>query len=217
MQVPLPLDLLAFAASSLLILLYYLFLRLRTHRNPGFSVHQFNRRMREAWVEMIAKSGRMDVLAVQTLRNSVMAANFMASTSVLLIIGTLNLSDRIEKWAAAWQPGLAAAESLTGELWLIKLGLLLLDFFIAFYCFTMAIRFFNHVGYMINLLAGLPETGITHAQVCAYLNRAGAYYTYGTRSFFFSLPLVLWFFGPYPLILATGLLIAALYKLDRAP
>ncbi|MGJ0515931.1 MAG: DUF599 domain-containing protein [Methylomicrobium sp.] len=217
MQVPLPLDLLAFAASSLLILLYYLFLRLRTHRNPGFSVHQFNRRMREAWVEMIAKSGRMDVLAVQTLRNSVMAANFMASTSVLLIIGTLNLSDRIEKWAAAWQPSLAAAESLTGELWLIKLGLLLLDFFIAFYCFTMAIRFFNHVGYMINLLAGLPETGVTHAQVCAYLNRAGAYYTYGTRSFFFSLPLVLWFFGPYPLILATGLLIAALYKLDRAP
>ncbi|MGJ0486103.1 MAG: DUF599 domain-containing protein [Methylomicrobium sp.] len=216
MHVPLPLDLLAFAASSALILIYYLFLRRSTRRDPDFSVHQFNRRMREAWVDMVAQSGRMDILAVQTLRNSVMAANFMASTSVLLIIGTLNLSDKIEKWADAWQPATVVA-TVAGEFWLIKLGLLLLDFFIAFYCFTMAIRFFNHVGYMINLLAGLPETGVSRAQVCAYLNRAGAYYTYGTRSFFFSLPLVLWFFGPYPLILATGILIAALYKLDRAP
>jgi uncharacterized membrane protein len=216
MRIPLSADLLAFAASSLLILIYYVFLRLRTRRDPNFSVHHFNRRIRAAWVEMVAQSGRMDVLAVQTLRNSVMAANFMASTSVLLIIGTLNLSERIEKWAHGWQPGMAA-EGLAGELWLLKLGLLLLDFFIAFYCFTMAIRFFNHVGYMINLLAGPSEAGISHAQVSAYLNRAGAYYTYGTRSFFFSLPLILWFFGPYPLMLATGILIAALYKLDRAP
>jgi uncharacterized membrane protein len=216
MRIPLSADLLAFAASSALILIYYIFLRLRTRRDPGFSVHHFNRRIRAAWVEMVAKSGRMDVLAVQTLRNSVMAANFMASTSVLLIIGALNLSDRIEKWAHGGQPGMAA-DDLVGELWLIKLGLLLLDFFIAFYCFTMAIRFFNHVGYMINLLAGSAESGLSHAQVSAYLNRAGAYYTYGTRSFFFSLPLILWFFGPYPLMLATGILIAALYKLDRAP
>lgn len=216
MRIPLSVDLLAFAASSALILIYYVFLRLRTHRDPDFSVHHFNRRIRAAWVEMVAQSGRMDVLAVQTIRNSVMAANFMASTSVLLIIGTLNLSDRIEKWAQGWQPGMGA-ESEAGELWLIKLGLLLLDFFIAFYCFTMAIRFFNHVGYMINLLAGSSEAGISRAQVSAYLNRAGAYYTYGTRSFFFSLPLILWFFGPYPLILATGILIAALYQLDRAP
>lgn len=216
MRVPLPVDLLAFAASSSLILIYYLFLRWRTLRDPDRSVHRFNRRMREAWVDMVAKSGKMDILAVQTLRNSVMAANFMASTSVLLIIGALNLSDRIEKWAYAWHPG-NAAENLAGELWLVKLGLLLLDFFIAFYCFTMAIRFYNHVGYMVNLLAGSPEAGVSHAQVCAYLNRAGAYYTYGTRSFFFSLPLILWFFGPYPLILATGILMAALYKLDRAP
>ncbi|MEC4747099.1 DUF599 domain-containing protein [Methylomicrobium sp. Wu6] len=211
-----PIDLLAFAASSSLILLYYLFLRWRTRRDPDFSVHRFNRKMREAWVDMVAKNGKMDILAVQTLRNSVMAANFMASTSVLLIIGTLNLSDKIEKWAYAWQPGMAA-ESMAGELWLIKLGLLLFDFFIAFYCFTMAIRYFNHVGYMINLLGGSPEAGVSYQQVCAYLNRAGAYYTYGTRSFFFSLPLVLWFFGPYSLVLATWILIAAFYKLDRAP
>jgi len=216
MRFSMPINLLAFAASSSLILLYYLFLHWRTRRDPDFSVHRFNRKMRAAWVDMVVKSGRMDILAIQTLRNSVMAANFMASTSVLLIIGTLNLSDKIQQWAHAWQHGTAAGY-VADELWLIKLGLLLLDFFIAFYCFTMAIRFFNHVGYMINLLAGSPEDGVSYQQVCTYLNRAGAYYTYGTRSFFLSLPLILWFFGPYPLVLATAILIVALYKLDRAP
>ena len=212
-----PKDLLAFAASSSLLLLYYLYLRWRSRRSPDFSVHRFNRKIREAWVDMIAKNGKMDILAVQTLRNSVMAANFMASTSVLLIIGTLNLSEKIEKWAYAWNPD-SASQTLIHELWPIKLGFLLLNFFIAFYCFTMAIRFFNHVGYMINLLAaGSPVTGITYAQVCSYLNRAGAYYTYGTRSFFFSMPLILWLFGPYSLVLATLILIAALNKMDRAP
>ncbi|MGR8940866.1 MAG: DUF599 domain-containing protein [Gammaproteobacteria bacterium] len=216
MRFCLPSDLIAFALSCMLILAYYLFLAWRNRRSPGFSVHQFNRRVRSAWVYMVVDSGKMDVLAVQTLRNSVMAANFMASTSVLLIIGTLNLSEKIEKWAYAWHPDIAA-ESVPAELGLIKLGLLLFDFFIAFYCFSMAIRFFNHVGYMINLPAGSSLTDISVQQICAYLNRAGAYYTYGTRSFFLSLPLVLWFFGPYALAFGTVVLIFALYQLDRAP
>ncbi len=152
MPLPIPPDLFAFAVSSSLILCYYLVLRWRTRRNRDFSVHHFNRKVREAWVEMVVKCGKMDILAVQTLRNSMMAANFMASTSVLLIIGALNLSDKIETWTHAWQPATAFVSG-AGEFSLIKLGLLLLDFFIAFYCFTMAIRFFNHVGYMINLLA----------------------------------------------------------------
>ncbi|MGZ8196162.1 MAG: DUF599 family protein, partial [Methylosarcina sp.] len=48
-------------------------------------------------------------------------------------------------------------------------------------------------------------------------NRAGTYYTYGTRAFFFSLPLILWFFGPHVLVLATLILIISLYSLDRTP
>lgn len=208
MPLPFLSDFYAASASGVMILLYYLILRWRSRRNPAFSVHRFNRALREAWVGMIAKSGKMDILAVQTLRNSVMAANFMASTSILLIIGVLNLSDKIEKWTAG---------GLDRELCAFKLGALLLDFSLAFYCFTMAIRFFNHVGYMINLLAGAPDAGVAAAQVCNYLHRAGRYYSLGTRGFFFSLPLILWFFGPYPLLFATALLLAALYALDRAP
>jgi len=159
-------------------------------------------------------SGKMEILAIQTLRNSVMAANFMATTAILLIIGTLNISEKIGQWAFDWH--FLAYTSPSG-LWQIKLGLLLLDFSIAFYCFSMAIRFFNHVGYMINLPDDATADGELYKQTCAYLNRAGSYYTFGIRTFFFSLPVILWFFGPHFLVLATFGLIIGLAMLDRAP
>ncbi|MGZ8096865.1 MAG: DUF599 domain-containing protein, partial [Methylosarcina sp.] len=86
-----------------------------------------------------------------------------------------------------------------------------------FYCFSMAIRFFNHVGYMINLPPDTVMERFSPRQIAVYLNRAGTYYTYGTRAFFFSLPLILWFFGPHVLVLATLILIISLYSLDRTP
>ncbi|MGZ8143868.1 MAG: DUF599 domain-containing protein [Methylosarcina sp.] len=209
-------DVIAFAVSTLLILLYYLYLNWRTLRQPNFTVHAMNSKVRQRWVEMIMSSDHKEILAVQTLRNSVMAANFMASTAILLIIGILNLSENPERLMSAWQPFLITASS-SNELSHIKLALLLLNFFIAFYCFSMAIRFFNHVGYMINLPPDTVMERFSPRQIAVYLNRAGTYYTYGTRAFFFSLPLILWFFGPHVLVLATLILIISLYSLDRTP
>lgn len=205
-------DILAFLISSLLLLLYYLYLIRRIRRAPESSVHVLNVRVRERWVEMVMNTANMEILAVQTLRNSVMAANFMASTSILLIIGALNLSEKIGQWALSWHP-FGQAYVFSPGIWQIKLGLLLLDFFTAFFCFSMAIRFYNHTGYMINLKSG---ESLYH-QTCAYLNRAGNYYTLGTRAFFFSLPVILWFFGPHFMVLATFVLIAGLAMLDRVP
>ena len=61
----------------------------------------------------------------------------------------------------------------------------------------MAIRLFNHVGYMINLPRETTVCNDLFKQTCAYLNKAGRYYSLGTRTFFFSLPIILWFFGPH--------------------
>lgn len=209
-------DLMAFMVSSLLILIYYMYLGRRTRHIPDSGVHTFNARIRERWVNMVMSKDSKDILAIQTLRNSVMSASFMASTSILLIIGTLNISEKVGQWALNWHP-YGLAHSYSTELWQIKLGLLLLDFSIAFYCFSMSIRFFNHVGYMINLPDDAPKDGGLSQKTSVYLNRAGRYYSFGTRTFFFSLPIILWFFGPYFLILATLVLICGLVMLDKVP
>jgi uncharacterized membrane protein len=112
---------------------------------------------------------------------------------------------------------LGLAQHFSAELWQLKLCLLLLDFSIAFYCFSMAIRFFNHVGFMINLPVDASSDNGLYKQTCAYLNKTGRYYTLGTRAFFFGLSIILWFFGPYLLVLATLGLIGGLAMLDKVP
>lgn len=209
-------DMVALMVCCVSILVYYFYLGCRTRRTPESSVHVVNARIREQWVDMVMNGEHMEILAVQTLRNSVMASNFMASTAILLIIGTLNLSEKIGQWSLVWHP-YVLAESESNGLWQLKLALLLLDFSVAFYCFSMAIRYFNHVGYMINLPGDPMSKNKHHKQTCTYLNRAGRFYAFGNRAFFFSLPIILWFFGPYFLTLATLALIGGLAMLDKVP
>ncbi|MGR9106366.1 MAG: DUF599 domain-containing protein [Gammaproteobacteria bacterium] len=206
----------AFLISCLLVSAYYVYLTRRSRREPDYTVQGINVRVRIQWIEMVMSSGKMEILAVQTLRNSVMAASFMASTSILLMLGALNLTEHIESLAAPWQ-SFDLLRSEQGRLWTIQLGLLLADFFIAFYCFSMAIRFFNHVGYMINLPVEKPATESSGQKVAAFLNRAGHYYSIGMRTFFFSFPIMLWFFSPYCLIAATIGIIITLFFFDKAP
>jgi uncharacterized membrane protein len=209
-------DLIAFASSCLLVLAYYAYLSWRTRRAPDSSISAHNAKIREQWVDMVMKNSKMDILAIQTIRNSVIAANFMASTAILLIIGTLNMSEKIGQWTLTRQP-FFLDDPATGASWQIKLGLLLLVFAIAFHFFAMAIRYFNHVGYMINLPEDSPEDRSLYRQTCTYLNKAGSYYMFGTRTFFFSLPIIMWFFGPYFLMLATVGLACGLVLLDKTP
>jgi len=209
-------DLIAFTISCISMLIYYVYLSRRTRRIPDSSLHAINAIIRERWVMMIMSSSKRDVLAIQTLRNSVMAASFMATTAMLLIIGVLNLSEKIEAWSHDWSPLLLSCTA-SSDLWQIKLGVLLLSFAIAFYHFSMAIRFFNHVGYMINLSFESTIDKDLYQQTCIYLNRAGRYYSFGTRTFFFSLPIISWFFGPCFLILGTLVLISGLTLIDKAP
>ena len=127
---------------------YQLWLRARVRRDPGRSVHALSRQARGVWVETMMADPANGVLAVQTLRNSVMASTLMASTSVLLIIGALSALTDLSRLSAAWH-----ALNPGGELWqqgpLVKILDLLISLFLSFFFFAMAVRSYNHVGYLI--------------------------------------------------------------------
>ena len=198
-----------------LILAYQLYLSRRERRQPGRATHALNALARTRWVEAIMQDSRKDVLAVQTLRNSVMAASMMASTAILLVVGTLNLGAdgaRLEQLLRAFS---SHVQGSAGDHALILL-LLIGDFFVAFFLFSMAIRFYNHVGYMINLPDTHASVFSAH-RVASYLNRAGRFYSLGTRAFHMCVPLVFGLFGPVYLVVAAVGLIIALYLMDRTP
>lgn len=213
---PLGYDLLSFVLSILLLGLYHLYLRIKVARNPAYTVQSVNIIARTAWVENIMREQGNEVLAVQTLRNSTMAATFLASTAVLLIMGVLTLSEQGDKLSSKWH-ALNVFGAIHPELWLVKLLLLLLDLFVVFFSFSMSVRVYNHVGYMINVPLAMNHKMISPRHVAITLNRAGRFYSIGMRAFYFTVPLVFWLFGPHFMLGATIVLIFVLYRLDRAP
>jgi uncharacterized membrane protein len=209
-------DLANFAASVLLVIAYHYFLSRKIKKDPTYTVQAVNKIARTAWVETIMGDEKNAVLAVQTLRNSTMAATFLASTSVLLIMGVLTLSEQGQRIDSTWH-ALNVAGTTSPSLWVIKLIMLLLDLFVAFFSFAMAIRIYNHVGFMINVPVRLEHKMITPAHVATHLNRAGHFYSIGMRSYYFLVPLVFWLFGPHFMVVSTLVLLATLYRIDRSP
>ena len=209
-------DLIIACISVLLLAAYHLFLRIKLRGDPLYTIQAVNSLSRAAWVETIMTSPNKDVLAVQTLRNSIMGATFLSSTAVLLIIGVLTLSGQGQNLGSTWH-SLNIVGATAPELWLAKLIALLLDMLVAFFSFAQAIRLFHHVGYMINVPMTTKHHAFTPEHVALHLNRAGMFYAVGMRSYYIAVPLVFWLFGPHFMLLSTLVLIPILFYLDRAP
>jgi uncharacterized membrane protein len=181
-----------------------------------YTLQAVNAAARSAWVETIMTGANKDILAVQTLRNAIMGPTFLASTAVLLMVGTLTLSGQSESLVNQWDV-LNFAGSKEHIIWMIKLICLLLDLVIALFSFMMSIRLFVHVGFMINVPLSLKHKKISPKHVAMHLNRAGRFHSIGMRAYYFAVPLVFWLFGPHLMLMATTILIAVLYRLDRVP
>jgi uncharacterized membrane protein len=209
-------DLLAFVASAVLVTCYYAYLWARARRDPHYTIHGVNETARTLWVQDVMANRGKDVMAVQTLRNYIMAASLMASTSVLLILGTLTLSGQAESLAQTWH-AVNIGGSGAPQAWIIKVMCLLTVFIVAFFAFATTIRLINHVLFMINVPNADSYPGLAPRQVAHRLTRAGHFYSVGMRSFFLAVPLVFWLFGPLYLLAATIGLIVALHHLERSP
>ena len=209
-------DLLVLAASGLLLAAFYAWLWARARQDPHFTIHGVNETARTLWVLDVMAQRSKDVMAVQTLRNYVMAASFMASTAVLLIIGTLTLSGQAESIARTWH-AVNVGGSDAAQAWTIKVMCLLTVFTVAFFAFTMTIRLLNHVVFMINVPDAATHPGLAPRHVAHRLARAGHFYSVGMRSFLLAIPLLFWLFGPLYLGLGTVGLVVALYHVERSP
>ena len=102
----------------------------------------------------------------------------------------------------------------TEALWMIKLMLLGIVFFVVFFNFTLAIRYYNHAGFMINTFQE-NDDAVSEKAVTAVVNHGALHYTIGMRGFYLSVPLALWLFGPIWMLAGSLVLISVLYHLDR--
>ncbi|OMO95144.1 hypothetical protein CCACVL1_05548 [Corchorus capsularis] len=195
---------------------YHLWLLYRIVKHPTKTVIGVNAMNRRFWVRaMMEDPGKNGVLAVQTLRNNIMASTLLASTAIMLssLIAVLMTSGRGER--SSWLV-FGDRSDLTYS---IKFFLILVCFLVAFLLNLQSIRYYSHASILINV----PVKKISQHQrhhhltaeyVATTVNRGSYFWSLGLRAFYFSFPLFLWIFGPFPMFLCCIALVFMLYFLD---
>jgi uncharacterized membrane protein len=196
----------------LILVVYHVQLAYQVRKQPMTTSIGLGNHFRREWVEAVMEDGE-HIEAIQTLRNWVMAASFLASTAILIGLGILNATFRSENIAECSQ-ALNLFGTKSPELWLIKLMILVVTFFFSFFNFALTIRYYNHTSFAINIPVS-EDPAITYDSVAKIINRANMHYNLGMRGFYLSVPLTLWLFGPTWMLLGTVILTIILYKLDR--
>ncbi len=200
--------------SFLLLIIYHAHLFYQVRRRPLTTAIGITNHLRSHWVQSIMEDKR-DILAVQTLRNWVMASSFLASTAILICLGLVSVAASPEKMGEI-SPLLGELMREHRVLWLFKIMVTTVNFFIIFFNFTLAIRYFNHVNFMINIPSNLAHK-ITPEYVSGILTHATFHYTAGMRGYYIGVLLILWLFGPIWMLLGTIVMLAVLHHLDAKP
>ncbi|XP_022136141.1 uncharacterized protein LOC111007906 isoform X2 [Momordica charantia] len=186
--------------------------RIITHPNKTvIGINAINRRLWDA-----SKNG---VLAVQTLRNNIMASTLLASTAIMLcsLIAVLMTSGGGRNDQS---PMVVFANKSQFD-FSIKFFAILVCFLVAFLFNVQSIRYYSHASILINtpfrkISSDHHHQRLSAEYVATTVNRGSYFWSLGLRAFYFSFPLFLWIFGPVPMFSSSFLLVFMLYFLDVA-
>ena len=199
-------------ASFFLLFVYHLRLYIQVQKNPMSTAIGVTNHARLAWVKAVIED-KKDILAVQTIRNWIMAATFLASTAILISLGLVASAFRDEITSNATH-ALNIFGHPSETLWIIKLLTLSVLFFYAFFNFTLCIRYYNHASLLVNVSPELEPTNTVDA-VTAVLNHGALHYTLGMRGYYLAIPIGLWLFEPIWMLAGSFLVVFVLHRLDR--
>ncbi|EAZ41543.1 hypothetical protein OsJ_26068 [Oryza sativa Japonica Group] len=205
---------------------YHAWLLLRIRRRPATTVIGINAINRRIWVRHVMEeaSGKHAVLAVQTMRNSIMASTVLASVAITLS------SSSPRSWPAALPtassppaPATARARSSSAPAARRR-------------CRSSSSPSSSASSSPSSSTSSPSATTATPASsstvplhahrhrrrrpglavdyVTATLNRGSYFWSLGVRAFYFSCPVFLWLFGPIPMFASCLAMVCALYFLD---
>ncbi|KAM7499853.1 hypothetical protein LguiA_024267 [Lonicera macranthoides] len=212
------LDYVLVPTGLLIMACYHIWLLYRVVYHPSTTVIGINAINRSFWVRaMMEDVSKTGVLAVQTLRNNIMASTLLASTAIMLS----SLIAVLMTGGSRGPVGMVYGDR--SELgYSVKFFSILLCFLVAFLLNVQSIRYYSHASILINVpytkLSLSDESQglglLTAAYVGRTVNRGSYFWSLGLRAFYFSFPLFLWIFGPIPMFLSCLVLVFFLYFLD---
>lgn len=199
-------------ATMAVIVGYEAWLAIAQRRRPHALARSAHASLREDWFEAVSAERGSEVLAVQTLRNSLMSASMTASTAVLGLMGSITLA------APSLHASLAAerteAAMLTPRLAMELVLLLLL--FSSLASSVMAVRYYTHASFIGGMPVSSPARRRWVAAGTAYVRRAGLLYSWSLRNLLLIAPVVAFILQPLAGPVAAVLVVAVLSVFDRA-
>ncbi len=200
------------AATFVVLTAYHMYWLYQVRKAPLRTYRGVAKHFRHVWVESVI-TGKRDILSVQTLRNWIMASSFLASTAMIIGLGLLSFLFKFDHGSEV-PIDFALIFSRMKMLFMVKLMLLMVHFFFAFFSFTLSIRYMNQVDFMINVPAECDPL-LTPEFIANTLDTGMVHYTMGMRAFYLSIVATLWLFGPVWMFLGSLVLVFVLYRLDH--
>ena len=190
--------------------LYEAWLAVARRRRPERMARTAHARLREEWFEAVSAQKGSEILAVQTLRNAVMSASMVASTSALGLMGTLTLA----------APSLRAVDAAPSDFPQFTAPLamefaLLALLFASLAASAMAVRYYNHAGFIGGMPVESEARKLWTPAGTAYARRAGILYGWGLRQLVLVAPVVAFILHPFAGPVAAVVVCVALLGLDR--
>ncbi|CAN6451835.1 unnamed protein product [Victoria cruziana] len=210
-------DLILVPIGLAVMIFYHLWLFFRIKRHPKTTILGINAINRVVWVKAMMSDSKNAVLAVQTLRNNIMASTLLSTTAIMLssLIVVLMTSNSvgISSGGEEYRGGLFHGSG-SNLLLSIKFFAILLCFLTAFLMFVQSVRYFSHTGVLINVPLKNQSPTLTPEYVGRIINKGSYFWSLGMRAFYFSFPLVVWIFGPIPTFVSCICMVFFLYFLD---
>ncbi|XP_014503493.1 uncharacterized protein LOC106763837 [Vigna radiata var. radiata] len=199
------LDFVLVPLGLLVFLMYHIWLVYSIVHNPLRTVIGLNAESRHQWVlAMMSEPMKNGVLAVQTIRNNIMASTLLSTTAITLssLIGIFASST----WSND-EPIIPFGDSS------IKHISVTICFLIAFLCNVQSIRYYCHVSFLITAPT-LRDKREYMEYIAVTLNRGSHAWSIGLRAFYLSFAFFLWIYGPIPMFACCCLTSLVLFFLD---
>ena len=202
---------LAAGVTVAMLVAYEMSLLWMQRRSPALLARSAHANLREEWFAALSKQKGSEILAVQTLRNSLMSATMTASTAALGLIGAASLL------APSLNSSFGTVDNMarhfTARL-VIELVLMTV-LFASLVCSAMAVRYYNHAGFVLSMPVESEERHRWGPTAVAYLRRAGLLYSWGLRHLLMVAPFLVFIVYPLAGPVAAALVVAALFAFDR--
>jgi hypothetical protein len=201
----------AAVATIAVMAIYEAWLAMAQRARPATIGRAVHADLRQDWFEAISQQPGSEVLAVQTLRNSLMSATMTASTAVLALMGSITLA------ASSLNLGLGTGGAGSLEftprlaLELVLLALLCSSLVSS----AMAVRSYHHAGFIGAMPVGSPARRRWHATGVRHLRRAGILYSWSLRNLVLVVPTVAFLLHPAAGPGAAVVVVLVLFAFDR--